>query len=71
MSEDKAKSEAMEASVTPRNSISIEEIQEVFQQRNDALVTAFNKEINVANRYDLKTRLEELSTIFNALMNLK
>lgn len=59
----------VEKAVEPKTSLTIEELQKVFEDRQKVLLDFFDKEANVANRYDIKLRIEELGTIFSAIMN--
>ena len=46
-------------------------VSEKFQKRYQELTDAFLKDTNVANRYDIKLRLEELQYIFNEIIKTK
>ena len=71
MPEQKAKIEVAEkAHAEPKNSVSLVDLQRVFEERNKKLNDAFNSETNIANRYDIRTRMEELSVIFNEVVRL-
>ena len=67
MSEPTVKEKAVES----KPSLAIDDIQRVFEERQKTLVDFFNKETNVANRYDIKVRIEELGVIFNDVMSLR
>jgi len=49
--------------------MTLTEIQKVFEDRSKALVDALDKEVNIANRYDIQTRLNELNVVFNMVMS--
>ena len=65
-------SEAKEklASVEQKPVLDIEDIQKAFEERQKALVGFLDKETNIANRYEIKVRLDELNVVYNAVMRL-
>lgn len=65
--EPKVKSTREEPAQAP--AMMLTEIQKVFENRSKALVDALDKEVNIANRYDIQTRLNELNVVFNMVMN--
>lgn len=48
----------------------VDDVQKKFEERQQVLFDAFNKETNVANRYDIKVRIEELNAIFSSIVTL-
>ena len=46
-------------------------ILDVIRNRVDSLSKAHASETNIANRYDLRTRVEELISLYNELVNLQ
>ena len=64
----KATNEAVEAKEAPEApSKDLDVVREKLQNRYQELTRAFNNEPNLANRYDLKIRIEELTAIFEIL----
>ena len=50
--------------------LSVDDVQRAFEERQKTLVDFLNKETNIANRYEIKLRLEELNVAYNAVMSL-
>lgn len=42
-------------------------VKKIMDQRYKDLVTAFNKEVNIATRYELKLRIDELQSTYDLL----
>ena len=50
--------------------LNIEDVQKAFEERQKTLVGFLDKETNIANRYEIKLRLEELNVAYGAIMRL-
>ena len=58
-----------EAKVAPAEKTDLEVVAEKLQARYNELQKAFANEASIANRYDLKVRMEELSYAFDLIFH--
>ena len=49
----------------PREQLTVEQIAEKIRPRHKNLVESFNHETNIATRYEIKVRLDELVALYN------